>query len=75
MSSIKSYSSVTVIDQMDLGNLQSYLTSNQAANVIYDPNDGIYTPDWTTSNLVITPVINFNGEPLALNTNGLTISY
>lgn len=75
MPAFKSFGSVTVVDQMDLGNIQSYLTSNQATNIIYNPNTGVYTPDWSQTNLIITPVINFNGNAIQPNASGVTITY
>ena len=89
MPTIKSYSSVTISDQSDVGSLQSYLSCNQPTSIIYNPNNNTYTPDWSSSHLVITPVITFNGRVLALEgsatetaatgtttfANGLTISY
>ena len=63
---VKAFSSVSVIDFTDVGSIQLYLTSNQPTTVIYDPNttgSAAYTPNWATSgsNLVITPVITYNG--------------
>ena len=52
-----------------------YLTSSQPLTVTYDPNTLTYTPDWGTSNLVLTPVIQYNGTSLPLNSQGLTITY
>ena len=77
MAKISAYSSVSVIDVSDLGSISFYLTSNQPTSVIYDPNtnNGTYTPDWSTSNLVITPVISYNGSNLPLNSSGLVIEY
>jgi len=43
--------------------------------VIYNPNNSAYTPDWSSSHLIITPVITFNGASLSLSASGLTISY
>lgn len=78
--SVKAFSSVSVIDYTDVGNIQLYLTSNQPTTVIYDPNitgTAAYTPNWSVqnNNLVITPVISYNGVNLALNAQGLVITY
>ena len=75
MSVIHAYSSVAIQDSLDVGNLQSYLSSNQPTSVIYNPNNSAYTPDWSSSHLIITPVITFNGASLSLSASGLTISY
>lgn len=71
------FSSVSVVDLTDVGQINFYLTSNLPTSVIYDPNqnNGTYTPDWSTTNLVITPVISYNGSSLALNATGLIITF
>lgn len=77
MGKIQAFSSVSVQDRSDIGQINAYLTSNQPNSVIYDPNQsgGLYTPNWETSNLVITPVISYNGRNVALNEQGLVITY
>ena len=75
MPTIKSYNSVSIRDYTDLGQIQLYATSSQPTTVVYDPNNNTYVPNWGTSNLVITPVIQYNGGTLALNASGLVITY
>ena len=75
MSVIHSYSSVTVSDSLDTGNLVTYLTCNQPTSVVYNPNTNVYTPNWSNSNLAVTPVITYNGTSLGLTASGLTISF
>lgn len=77
---VKAFSSVSVIDFTDVGNIQLYLTSNQPTTVVYNPNStgtAAYTPSWASSpNLVITPVIAYNGQNISnLGAQGLTITY
>lgn len=74
-SKIQAYSSVVVTDYSDVGNLSLYLTSNQPTTVIHDPNQNTYTPNWSTSNLIITPVIAYNGNSVSLNTTGLSVIF
>ena len=66
MAKIQAFSSVTITDLSDAGQVSLYLTSNQPNSVIFDPNQNTYTPDWGKSNLVITPVISYNGKRLNL---------
>lgn len=75
MGKILAFSSVGVTDYSDIGSVQLYLTSSQPTSVLYDPNTNVYQPDWSTSNLVITPVVSYNGVKLSLNAVGLNISY
>lgn len=75
MAKIQAYSSVTVTDYSDVGQVSLYLTSNQPNNVIYDPNQDIFTPDWSASHLIITPVIAYNGVNVELTAPGLTVTY
>lgn len=75
---IKSFSSVSIRDYTDLGQILMYCTSSQPTTVVYDPNasaNNAYIPNWATSNLVITPVVQYNGTTLALNASGLVITY
>ena len=74
-SKIQAYSSVVVTDYSDVGNLSLYLTSNQPTTVIHDPNQNTYTPNWSTSNLIITPVIAYNGNSVSLNATGLSVTF
>lgn len=72
---IKAFSSVVVTDYSDVGTINLYLTSNQPTTVIYDPNQNTYTPDWSKSNLVLTPVISFNGNSIDLSASNLSVSW
>ena len=75
MANIKTFSSVSVRDYTDLGQIMLYTTSSQPTTVVYDPNNNTYLPNWATSNLIITPIIQYNGSSLALNASGLVVSY
>lgn len=81
MGKVQAFSSVSVVDLTDVGSLNFYLTSNLPNSVIYDPNtnNGTYSPNWaaSTSHLIITPVISYNGSNLPLNTSAtqLVVSY
>jgi hypothetical protein len=79
MAKIQAFSSVSVVDLTDVGSINLYCTSNQPLSVIYDPNanngSGSYTPNWSTSNLKITPVISYNGKTLSLTAQGVSFTY
>lgn len=78
MAKIQAFSSVSVVDLSDVGQINFYLTSNLPNSVIYDPNQSSasqYSPNWASTNLRITPVISYNGTNLSLTATGLTISY
>lgn len=76
MATVKTFSSVSVRDYTDLGQILLYTTSNQPTSVIYNPNTDTYLPNWSNSPyLVITPVIQYNGSTLPLNASGLVISF
>ena len=72
---IKAYRSVSVRDYTDLGQIMMYMTSSQPSTVVYDPSQSTYVPNWGQSNLVITPVIQYNGSTMPLTTTGLTLTY
>lgn len=75
MSTIQAFSSVSVVDLTDVGVINFYLTSNQPNSVVYDPNGNSYTPNWSSSNLEITPVISYNGTSVAPNAQEVNITY
>ena len=61
------YGSITIVDIGDLGELSITPTSNQPSMVICDPNGPngpTYSPDWSTSNLLLTPVVYYGGTAL-----------
>ena len=61
------YGSITIVDITDAGQLSAYPTSNMPLSIIYDPNEGnggSYTPNWSSNNLVLTPVIYYNNRAL-----------
>lgn len=72
----KSFGQVTIRDLNDVGRITSQISANQPAYVIYDPNAVTqYVPDWSTSNLVLTPIIHFNATELEPTAQGLTIEW
>ena len=75
MAKIQAFSSVSITDLSEAGQMNIYLTSNQPLSVIYDPNQNIYTPDWSKSNLVITPVVSYNGNNVELSAPGLNVTF
>lgn len=77
MGKVQAFSSVSVVDLTDVGVINFYLTSNLPNSVVYDPNtnNGTYSPNWASSNLVITPVISYNGTNLGLTATGLSITF
>lgn len=55
--------------------LTMYLDPNIPRTQVYDPDSGVYNPDWTKNNLVITPKLLLNQAVLPLNASGLSITY
>lgn len=48
-------SDYTISDFNDAISLSGYIGSNLAHTQIYSPDNGGYTPDWSSTNLVLTP--------------------
>lgn len=48
-------SDYTISDFNDAISLSGYIGSNLAHTQIYSPDNGSYTPDWSSTNLVLTP--------------------
>lgn len=66
----------TFVDLTDQRKLSTYLTSNLPSIQIKDPNNGALTPNWTSTNLVISPVIYLENESLIPGTtSGLTVTW
>jgi len=45
----------TIIDYNDALTLTGYIGSNKSKTQMFNPDNGTYTPDWVTGNLVLTP--------------------
>jgi hypothetical protein len=65
MATITSYGSITIVDITDIGEFSVYPKCTLPTTVIYSPDDGNYTPDWASQNLVITPVAYYAGSPVS----------
>lgn len=51
----KAQGQFTIIDYNDALTLTGYIGSNLAKTQMYNPDNGTYSPDWTKTNLVLTP--------------------
>ena len=67
MATTISYGSITIVDITDIGEFSVYPKCNLPTTVIYSPDSGTYTPNWQSSNLVITPVAYYAGEQQSSN--------
>ena len=67
----------TFVDITDQRKLSAYITSNLPKTQSEDPNTlpHEYAPDWTSSNLALTPVIFLDQTSVALSATGLTITW
>ncbi len=70
-----SYGSITIVDITDVGEFSVYPVGNMPLSVIYDPDQDSYTPTWGSPNLILTPVVYYAGNQLALSASGLTITW
>ena len=59
----KAQGQFTIIDYNDALTLTGYIGSNLAKTQMYNPDNGSYTPDWKTKNLVLTPSLYVIGTP------------
>lgn len=55
MASVLSTGQITIIDYNDALSLTSYITSNKTKTQMFNPDNGSYNPDWSSSSLVLTP--------------------
>lgn len=52
----------TIIDYNDALTLTGYIGSNHPKTQMYNPDNGSYTPNWATTNLVLTPSLYVIGD-------------
>lgn len=53
----KAQGQFTIVDLNDAVTLTGFINSNLAKTQMYNPDNDSYTPDWATTNLVLTPSI------------------
>lgn len=72
-----SYGTITIVDKTDLGQLSVYLTGStirqQTCNINTNPDT--YYPDWSSTALVVTPHVYYDGHTVSLDSNKLTVSW
>lgn len=59
----------TIIDYNDALTLTGFIGSNQPRTQQYNPDNASYTPDWASSNLVLTPALFILGNSSDIITN------
>lgn len=70
------YGRITITDLTNIGKLSAYLASSQPLMVVYDPNaTNEYMPNWESSSLIITPVVFFNNDQIALTSEHIEITW
>lgn len=66
---MKSYGRITLTAIKKVGVLMVNPSCNMPLIVTYDPDNDSYTPDWRNNNLVISPIVTFDGEVVTNNKN------
>lgn len=59
-----SYGTITIVDVTDIGELSVYPGCNVPSTQLYDPNDGGFEPDWSTTNVELEPFCFYAGTEL-----------
>lgn len=75
MAQAVAYGSITIVDLMDVSEFSVQPTSNLPLSVLYDPDQNSYNPDWSSSALILEPLVYYGGDRVALGTSGLTITW
>lgn len=77
MPTILTSSQQTFVDITDQRKLSAYITSNLPKTQSENPNvlPHTYAPNWSTTNLTLTPVVFLDQSSVALNSSGLTITW
>lgn len=72
-----SYGTITIVDKTDLGQLSVYLTGStirqQTCNINTNPDT--YYPDWSSTALVVTPHVYYDGHVINLTDTKLTVRW
>lgn len=72
----KSYGSITLVDITDIGEFSVYPVGNMPLTVIYSPDQNTYVPNWTTTNLTLTPIVYYAGKQIDVaNTSTATVTW
>lgn len=75
MATTVSYGSITLTDVTDISELSIYPKSNLPQSIIYSPDQNSFTPNWSESNLILSPSIWYGGEQLSTTDNLVTITW
>lgn len=76
MATATAFGSITIIDVTDIGEFSVYPMSNMPLTVVYDPDEGSYTPTWSnTTPLTLKPVVYYAGKALSGTSTGLSITW
>ena len=72
---IKATGQITLVDLSDSRQLSCYFACNVPKVQIYDPDANTYQPNWTNTNVILTPSLFLNQTGLPLTSSGLTIEW
>ena len=64
-----------ILDMSDGAVLNATIATNSPLIQSYDINTSTYTPNWSTSNVVLTPVVIMNGSQIENTDSNLTITW
>ncbi|MEH7117219.1 hypothetical protein V7128_07325 [Neobacillus vireti] len=66
---------LTLVDVNDQKQLQLYISSSQPKTQIYNPDNGSYTPSWTTNKPVLTPELFIAGSSNDIITDAKSVKW
>ena len=72
----KAQGQFTIIDYNDALTLTGYIGSNLAKTQMFNPDNSTYSPDWSSTNLVLTPslyVIGTTTDQMFNQLNGMLV--
>lgn len=70
-----SYGSISIVDVTDVSELSVYPKGNLPQSIIYNPDQNSFTPNWSESNLILSPSIWYGGEQLSTEDNHVTVTW
>lgn len=78
MATTVSYGSISIVDLSDVGEFSIYPKCNLPLSVIYNPDQSgsmAFTPNWSDTNLIVSPSIWYAGNQLSESSTGLQLTW
>lgn len=72
---ITSYGSITITDLMDSKEFSVNISANLPLTIVYNPDQNSYTPNWSTDNLTLNPILYYGNDSLLPTDSHIAIAW